>query len=150
MKILGNLFLSFTLFSVLFFGCSSENNIKSNYSIPLFGKWYYDTGKSYLSGEISLPIIAMIEFKDDNTYNVSTLNLPDNFPLFIEPNISGDWVYTESENKIKFFQAKTEIALAENFIFYWEIIELTKDLLKIRVLDKAENVLYEREYLRKE
>lgn len=134
------------LTAVVFLRCNPED-VSSQLSVDLIGQWKYDTGQRYLDDEGNdKPIINTIEFVNTNRYNVSSLNIPQNFPLLMVPNISGSWEFDQSKMVIKLFQTQHEILIENGFEYYWEIVELTSTTLNVKVTDKAGNFVHQRSY----
>lgn len=141
-------FLFFLFFYFGFISCHSSDT-SDNTEELLIGIWTNDTGQKSLQGTELKPIISQIHFKESFTYDMESLNLPDNsfFPLFIKPDYSGKWRYMKKEKLIE-FSPLYSFGQEFDIIYYWKILEITENSLHIKILEKDKTVLDQRVFIK--
>ncbi len=141
-------YIFFLIFIMGFISCNSTDTGDKTEEF-LIGIWTNDTGQKYQQGTEIKPIISQIHFKESFTYDMESLNLPEGnfFPLFIKPDYSGKWKYIKEEKLIE-FSPLYSFGPEFDKIYYWEIMEMTENLLHIKILEQDKTVFDQRVFIK--
>lgn len=92
-------------------------------------------------------LISYIEFKEGQLYE-TWAEPPFYVPFGLSPSRSGSWEWDKNENKIKLFNTPGDIFQQVEFLYYWEIVELTETKLTVKVVDQNDEFIEDRAFIR--
>ena len=143
---------------ILLFGCDSDSNLLKTNNV-LIGRWKAEVNQQlidstgniiqiYDSTGLSNNIIEIIEFSEQNNYDIHSPNVPFTFPILSKPNVAGSWELQESEGRIKLFSSSRDSVQIGDFVYYTKIKILTETKLEVEVYDRDNIFIHDRTFVK--
>jgi len=136
------------LLSILFALSCSKDKLPVETGPQLLGKWKdeNDITVHYQNGNVAL-LISYIEFKEGQLYE-TWAEPPFYVPFSHSPSRDGSWEWDKTENRIKLFNTPGDIYQQVEFLYYWQIVELTETKLSVNVVDQNGEFIRDRVFIR--